>query len=290
MMREAIAIRRPGHLPRAQAPLLDEVRRRAAGPTEPAREAVVRREGTDASVFAYGPMVRTALEAAEAAEEEGWDLEVVDLRSLSPLDDRTDRRVGQAHRPCGRRPRGGPRLGIGAEVAARIQERPSTTSRRRCCAPPGSTPLPAGQARGVLAARRRPHPRPGRAVPELLSRGSGLGGTRRQHGIRDFKLPDLGEGLEEGEIVAWHVEVGDVIDLNQTVAEIETAKAVVAVPSPFAGKVVERIGEVGETLEVGKPVFLASTRSTVSPSGRRRGRRGPAQAGFERTTRPRRPR
>jgi 2-oxoisovalerate dehydrogenase E2 component (dihydrolipoyl transacylase) len=73
--------------------------------------------------------------------------------------------------------------------------------------------------------------------------------------IRDFKLPDLGEGLEEGDVVAWRVEVGDVIDLNQTVAEIETAKAVVEVPSPFAGKVVERIGEVGETLEVGS-VFL----------------------------------
>jgi 2-oxoisovalerate dehydrogenase E2 component (dihydrolipoyl transacylase) len=73
--------------------------------------------------------------------------------------------------------------------------------------------------------------------------------------IKEFRLPDLGEGLEEGEIVEWHVEVGDVIELNQTVADIETAKAVVAVPSPFAGRVVERIGEVGETLAVGA-VFL----------------------------------
>jgi 2-oxoisovalerate dehydrogenase E2 component (dihydrolipoyl transacylase) len=73
--------------------------------------------------------------------------------------------------------------------------------------------------------------------------------------IKEFKLPDLGEGLEEGEIVEWHVDVGDVIDLNQTVADIETAKAVVAVPSPFAGRVVERIGEVGESLAVGA-VFL----------------------------------
>jgi 2-oxoisovalerate dehydrogenase E2 component (dihydrolipoyl transacylase) len=69
--------------------------------------------------------------------------------------------------------------------------------------------------------------------------------------IRDFTLPDLGEGLEEGEIVEWHVEVGDTIELNQTVADVETAKAVVAVPSPFAGKVVERIGEIGEALQVG---------------------------------------
>ena len=69
--------------------------------------------------------------------------------------------------------------------------------------------------------------------------------------IKDFKLPDLGEGLEEGEIVEWHIAVGDVIELNQTVASVETAKAVVDVPSPYAGKVVELVGDVGETLEVG---------------------------------------
>jgi 2-oxoisovalerate dehydrogenase E1 component beta subunit len=88
----------------------------------PAREAVVRREGTDVSILAYGPMVRTALDAAEAAEEEGWSLEVVDLRSLNPLDtdtivasiQRTGRAVVVHEAPQ--------TLGIGAEVAARIQE------------------------------------------------------------------------------------------------------------------------------------------------------------------------
>lgn len=69
--------------------------------------------------------------------------------------------------------------------------------------------------------------------------------------IKDFKLPDLGEGLEEGEIVEWLVAVGDTIDLNQEVASVETAKAVVEVPSPYAGKIVELIGEPGETIEVG---------------------------------------
>ena len=91
--------------------------------TEPARQAVVRRAGTDVSVFCYGPMVATALAAAEAAEEEGWSLEVVDLRSLAPLDEdtiidsvtRTGRAivVHEASRT----------LGLGAELAARIQER-----------------------------------------------------------------------------------------------------------------------------------------------------------------------
>ena len=73
--------------------------------------------------------------------------------------------------------------------------------------------------------------------------------------IKDFRLPDLGEGLEEGEIVEWLVAVGDTIELNQEVASIETAKAVVEVPSPYAGKVVELLGEPGDTLEVGR-VFV----------------------------------
>ena len=69
--------------------------------------------------------------------------------------------------------------------------------------------------------------------------------------IRDFALPDLGEGLEDGEIVRWYVEVGDVVALNDPVAEVETAKAVVDVPCPFAGRVVERLGEEGDTVLVG---------------------------------------
>ena len=72
--------------------------------------------------------------------------------------------------------------------------------------------------------------------------------------IREFKLPDLGEGLEEGEIVSWLVDVGDHIELNQEIVEVETAKAVVAVPSPFAGTLKEKFGEPGETLEVGEPL------------------------------------
>ena len=90
--------------------------------TEPSHKAVVRREGTDASVFAYGPMVKTALEAAEAADEEGWSLEIVDLRSLSPLD--TDTIVGSVQR-TGRAivvHEAAQTLGMGAEIAARIQE------------------------------------------------------------------------------------------------------------------------------------------------------------------------
>jgi 2-oxoisovalerate dehydrogenase E2 component (dihydrolipoyl transacylase) len=100
--------------------------------------------------------------------------------------------------------------------------------------------------------------------------------------IKDFRLPDLGEGLEEGEIVEWHVEVGDVIELNQTVADVETAKAVVAVPSPFAGRVVERVGELGEALEVGT-VFLRIDVDVEGgeAAGGDEAEPSPAQSGFE---------
>jgi pyruvate dehydrogenase E2 component (dihydrolipoamide acetyltransferase) len=70
--------------------------------------------------------------------------------------------------------------------------------------------------------------------------------------VVEFKLPDLGEGLEDGEIVNWQVAVGDVVELNQVLCEIETAKAVVEVPSPFAGTIVAINGEVGDTLAVGE--------------------------------------
>ena len=72
---------------------------------------------------------------------------------------------------------------------------------------------------------------------------------------RDFLLPDLGEGLTEGEIVSWLVAVGDTVEVDQPVAEIETAKAVVEVPSPFAGTVVDLHGEVGGEVLVGNPLL-----------------------------------
>jgi len=66
-----------------------------------------------------------------------------------------------------------------------------------------------------------------------------------------FKLPDLGEGLTEGEILQWMVAVGDEIKLNQPIVEVETAKAVVEVPSPYAGVVVALHVEAGRTVEPG---------------------------------------
>jgi 2-oxoisovalerate dehydrogenase E2 component (dihydrolipoyl transacylase) len=76
-----------------------------------------------------------------------------------------------------------------------------------------------------------------------------------------FLLPDLGEGLTEAEIVAWHVQVGDVVAVDQDVVEVETAKAVVEIPVPFAGRVAELHAGPGELLAVGDPLI------TVEGSG-----------------------
>ena len=70
-----------------------------------------------------------------------------------------------------------------------------------------------------------------------------------------FLLPDLGEGLPEAEIVAWHVAVGDDVALNQTIAEVETAKAIVELPSPYAGTIAELFANAGDVVEVGKPLL-----------------------------------
>ena len=72
---------------------------------------------------------------------------------------------------------------------------------------------------------------------------------------RPFVLPDLGEGLTEAELVAWHVAVGDEVTLNQVLVEVETEKAVVELPSPFAGTVVELLAAAGETVRVGAPLI-----------------------------------
>jgi pyruvate dehydrogenase E1 component beta subunit len=91
--------------------------------TEPFGRAAIRRSGTDASLVAYGPTVPVALEAASAAEDEGWNLEVVDLRSIVPFDDDT---VAASVRKTGRCvvvSEAAGFAGVSAEIAARVQER-----------------------------------------------------------------------------------------------------------------------------------------------------------------------
>ncbi|ATW52696.1 dihydrolipoamide acetyltransferase family protein [Streptomyces xantholiticus] len=76
--------------------------------------------------------------------------------------------------------------------------------------------------------------------------------------VLEFKLPDLGEGLTEAEIVRWLVSVGDVVAIDQPVVEVETAKAMVEVPCPYGGVVTARFGEEGTELPVGAPLITVA--------------------------------
>jgi pyruvate dehydrogenase E2 component (dihydrolipoamide acetyltransferase) len=77
--------------------------------------------------------------------------------------------------------------------------------------------------------------------------------------FKDFRLPDLGEGLTEGEILKWLVQPGDEVKLNQPIVEVETAKAAVEIPSPYAGVVTTLHHGEGETVDVGSPIITFDT-------------------------------
>src|SRR5499427_10842302 len=72
--------------------------------------------------------------------------------------------------------------------------------------------------------------------------------------MRQFNLPDLGEGLEEAEIVAWHVNQGDHVVADQPLVSVETDKAVVEVPSPWSGRIARLFGAKGDLVKVGAPL------------------------------------
>ena len=74
--------------------------------------------------------------------------------------------------------------------------------------------------------------------------------------MKEFKLPDPGEGLVEAEIVAWHVAEGDQVRVNDIVLEIETSKSIVELPIPWSGTVTKLLVEVGQTVPIGTPVVV----------------------------------
>jgi 2-oxoisovalerate dehydrogenase E2 component (dihydrolipoyl transacylase) len=83
--------------------------------------------------------------------------------------------------------------------------------------------------------------------------------------IKEFNLPDLGEGLTEGEILAWLVKVGDTIELNQPIVEVETAKAAVEIPAKWAGQVQAIFHPEGSTVDVGTPIIAIDTDPSAGP-------------------------
>ncbi|HEX5254998.1 MAG TPA: dihydrolipoamide acetyltransferase family protein [Mycobacterium sp.] len=77
--------------------------------------------------------------------------------------------------------------------------------------------------------------------------------------IKSFRVPDLGEGLEEVTVTQWHVALGDDVELNQVLCTVETAKAEVEIPSPYAGRIVERNGAEGDVVKVGAVLLQIDT-------------------------------
>ncbi|HET9348110.1 MAG TPA: biotin/lipoyl-containing protein, partial [Arthrobacter sp.] len=84
--------------------------------------------------------------------------------------------------------------------------------------------------------------------------------------LHKFNLPDVGEGLTEAEIVAWKVKPGDTVAINDVLCEIETAKSLVELPSPFAGTVTELLVPEGLTVDVGTPIISVSDAAPSAPA------------------------
>ncbi len=86
---------------------------------------------------------------------------------------------------------------------------------------------------------------------------------------REFRLPDVGEGLTEADIVSWRVKPGDTVQVNQIIVDIETAKAVVELPCPFEGTVASLLAAEGDTVDVGTPIIavdVAGGEDTTAPA------------------------
>ncbi|MDR5699456.1 dihydrolipoamide acetyltransferase family protein [Agromyces aerolatus] len=94
--------------------------------------------------------------------------------------------------------------------------------------------------------------------------------------VQQFRLPDLGEGLTEAALVQWLVAVGDVVTVDQAVAEVETAKSVVELPTPYAGVVTALNGEPGDVIAVGTPVLDIGAEGAASATGSDAGAEGAA--------------
>jgi pyruvate/2-oxoglutarate dehydrogenase complex dihydrolipoamide acyltransferase (E2) component len=85
--------------------------------------------------------------------------------------------------------------------------------------------------------------------------------------VKQFKLPDVGEGLTEADIVSWKVKPGDQVTVNQVIVEIETAKSLVELPSPFEGVVTELLVPEGQSVDVGTPIIAVDVSGDSGAGG-----------------------
>ena len=141
-------------------------------------------------------------------------------------------------------------------------------------------PVPAVTDRRALPARPGPGARCRRPRVHVL-RGRGMSE------LKQFKLPDVGEGLTEADIVRWLVQPGDQVSINQIVVEIETAKSLVELPSPFEGVVADLLVPEGTTADVGTPILSVQVGSVAA--GNEAAGTGGNEAAGTRTRQPKRP-
>src|SRR5579863_5733620 len=96
--------------------------------------------------------------------------------------------------------------------------------------------------------------------------------------LKQFKLPDVGEGLTEADIVKWHVKPGDTVTINQIIVEIETAKALVELPSPYAGTVSALLVDEGQTVDVGTAIIAVDVPEPAQPAEQAQPKETPPEA------------
>ena len=219
------------------------------------------REGTDVTVIAIGPLVHRALDAAKQAEADGISVEVVDPRTLQPLDEETlvasvkkTNRAVVAHEAV-------TRMGFGAEVAAVLQYQAFDYL---------DAPIER-VGREVRAARLR-------AGDGAVRRSAGGGRARRDqaHGgqvmASEVKLPRLGQGMESGTVTKWLKSEGETVEKGEPLFEVDTDKVTQEVESDFSGvllKIALPEGEapVGQTIAwIGEAGEVVATSAPAEPA------------------------
>ena len=218
----------------------------------PLGKADIVRAGADVTVITYGTMVFVAVAAAAAMN---LDAEIIDLRSLVPLD--VDTIIAAQ---CAR------------QAAASLPTRPpaSRDSAPKC------GPWFKKNASGTWK-RRYSESRAGTRPIRTHSNGNispAKRGSRwrsrpswRCHEPVIFKMPDLGEGTVDAEIVAWHTKPGDAVTEDQLIVEVMTDKAAVEVPAPVSGRVVSVTGAPGDKVAVGSPLIVFDVGEGAAANG-----------------------
>jgi len=205
--------------------------------------AAVRRPGTDITLIAYGGTLSKASDAAGELSSAGISAEVVDLRTLRPLDDAAIMAsVRRTHRVV-IVDEGWRSGGLAAELSARIWSRRSTAWMRQWsgCAAPRCQCL----TRGIWRTPRCPRSRTSWPRP-----------ARRWADMAEFTMPVLGADMDEGTVLEWLVKPGDEVHKGDVIAVVDTAKSAIEVESFHTGTFERLVTPAGETVPVGTVLAL----------------------------------